>query len=365
MSRRDGGAHAERRSGRSVARIIAQSLAFLVGVGLLWWCARQALAEENRAQIERLSEASVLDVGLLAVLCLATVGINGLIFWATIRPVHRLSWAGVQATNALATFLNYLPFKLSVLARVLIHNRRDGVPVLTIGAWFGAVAVVMLAVYLPLIGVSLWRGSIDAAWVLAGGAGLVVGLGAVWGASRVLAGQGMRARLVRAATRAMPRLGPRLAGSPALGRVLAGLDMLASPGALAGVAALRLADIGVQALRFVVAAGVLGVAMSAQDALLVASTYFLIGVASPAGQLGTREAGTRWLAGLLGLAGGEDLAVVMLLVSAIESLVCLVAAGGALLWLRPGSWLWAGRRAGAAQDRAGPPPEHAASAPPE
>ena len=87
------------------------------------WCARQALAEENRAQIERLSEASVLDVGLLAVLCLATVGINGLIFWATIRPVHRLSWAGAgdQRTSDVPQLP---PFKLSVLARVLIHNRR-------------------------------------------------------------------------------------------------------------------------------------------------------------------------------------------------------------------------------------------------
>jgi len=63
-------------------------------------------------------------------------------------------------------------------------------------------------------------------------------------------------------------------------------------------------------------------------------------VASPAGQLGTREAGTTAVAGMLGLAGGEDLAVVMLLASAVESLVSLLSAGAAIVWLRPDRIFW-------------------------
>jgi hypothetical protein len=50
----------------------------------------------------------------------------------------------------------------------------------------------------------------------------------------------------------------------------AGADMLASPRGVGMCAAFWLGDLGVQATRFVVAAGVLGVALSWQDALLVA-----------------------------------------------------------------------------------------------
>lgn len=326
-------------SSRRVGRIVLQVIGFLVGMLLLWWCARQALAEQNRAQIQRLGEASVLDVAALAGLSLATIILNGLVFWVALRPAKRLPPLGVIATNALATFLNYLPFKLSVVARVLIHNKRDGVPILTIGAWFASVAAVLLAVYAPLVGVSLWRRSIDAVWVAAGLAGILASLALLIGLARLLCADRGRARIEAITRRLVPRSDPGAGRSflqrPSVARLYAGLDMLASPSAVGAGAALRLVDITIQAARFVVAAGVLGVAISWQDAVLVACTYFLIGVASPAGQLGTREAGTTWLGGLLALAGGADLAVVMLLVSATESLVSLVAAGAAIIWLRP------------------------------
>ncbi|MEZ6235801.1 MAG: lysylphosphatidylglycerol synthase domain-containing protein [Phycisphaerales bacterium] len=340
-------------------RTTLQILGFLLGIALLWWCAGRALAPENREQIERVANLSPVRFALLALLSAGTIALNGLIFWITIRPVRRLGAASVTAVNALATFLNYLPFKLSVLARLLIHVRRDGVPVLTVGAWFAAVAVVMLGVYAPLVGVSLWRRGIDAWWVAGGLGGVVVALGIGVALARLFARDTGRDRLTHLATR-VPRalaggLITRLLATAAFSRLHAGLDMLASWRCVAGAAALRVLDVGVQAARFVVAAAILSQPLSWQDATLIACTYFLIGVASPAGQLGTREAGTTWLAGVLGLAGQQDLAVVMLTVSVIESLVSLLGAGVAIAWLRPDRLI--GRR------RSPPLPSDSAAAP--
>lgn len=325
-------------------RIGIQTIAFLFGILLLWWCARQALSPDNQAQIQRLGEASITDVASIAGLSLLSIVLNGLVFWAAIRPVKRLSIPGVVATNALASFLNYLPFKLSILCRVLIHMNRDKVPFFTIGAWFAGMGAVLLATYAPLVGVSLWRQGIDWVWCVAGFGAIALGLTTIVALARLFAGDNGRVRIERLAERVLDRIDARIAKcfmrTRVFARLHAGLDMLASPWAVLGESALWLSDLGVQATRFTIAAGILGVTLPWQDALLVASCYFLIGVASPAGQLGTREAGTTAVAGMLGLAGGEDLAVVMILASAVESLVSLLSAGAAIVWLRPDRFLW-------------------------
>lgn len=325
-------------------RIGVQTIAFLVGIVLLWWCARQALSEDNQAQIQRLGEASIIDVASIAGLSLLSIILNGMVFWVAIRPVKRLGVVGTVATNALASFLNYLPFKLSILCRVLIHSRRDGVPLLTIGAWFAGMGAVLLATYGPLVSVSLWRQGIDWVWCAAGIGGVGIGLATIVLLARLFAGSDGRDRIERLAERMLDRIDARIARclmrTRVFARLHAGLDMLASPWAVCGESALWLADLLVQATRFTIAASILGVTLPWQDALLVASCYFLIGVASPAGQLGTREAGTTAVAGMLGLAGGEDLAVVMLLASAVESLVSLLSAGAAIVWLRPDRVFW-------------------------
>jgi len=329
-------------------RIGVQTIAFLIGILLLWWCARQALSEDNRAQIQRLGEASITDVAAIAGLSLLSIILNGLVFWVAMRPVKRLSIVGTVATNALASFLNYLPFKLSILCRVLIHSKRDGVPLLTIGAWFAGMGAVLLATYGPLVSVSLWRRGIDWVWLAAGFGGVALGLATIVLVARLFAGARGRDRIERLAERMLDRIDARIARclmrTRVFARLHAGLDMLASPWAVCGESALWLGDLGVQATRFTIAAGILGVALPWQDALLVASCYFLIGVASPAGQLGTREAGTTAVAGVLGLAGGEDLAVVMLLASAVESVVSLLSAGAAIVWLRPDQIFWGKKR---------------------
>ncbi|HZW10133.1 MAG TPA: hypothetical protein VFF69_09545, partial [Phycisphaerales bacterium] len=229
---------------RRVLRLSFQGLGFVVGLLLLGWCVRAALSAENREQLAKLRDADPGQIGVLFALSAATLAINGLIFWATLRPVRKLRALDVLATNALCTFLAYLPFKLGAVTRVAIHNRRDRVPLLTIGAWFGAMLVVMLAAYVPATGASLWRRGVDAAWWITGlgGAAMLAAL-AVAGA-RPLAGERGVARLHRALGGARMPLLAALARSERFAQLHAGAAMLASPKAVAACTLLRLVDVG-------------------------------------------------------------------------------------------------------------------------
>ena len=123
--------------------------------------------------------------------------------------------------------------------------------------------------------------------------------------------------------------------------------MLAHPGAVLTCAGLRLSDLGVQTLRFLVASAIVGEMLPTDQAVLAGSTYFLIGAFAPAGQIGAREAGT---AGFLSrLFPGHDLDRVMtavVAISAAEVLVLLAGSCVAILVLRPDRLLWGSARGG-------------------
>jgi hypothetical protein len=320
-------------------RLLIQVLGFAISLGLLGVCVWLALKEENRAGFQHLREASAWQVGLLLLLSFLTLNINGLAFWVALRPVRRLAVLDVLATNAVSTFLAYLPFKLSAIARIVIHNRRDRVPLLSIGAWFAAVAVLLLAALGPAALATLWRQKIDALWIIATLGGQVL-LGSVIvmlaGAFRGPAGQ---ARLAALAGSLRLRLARRVLGSRAWSNLHAGFDMLASPRAVASAVVLRLADMAVHGSRFALAAAIFGVALPLDQAVLISLTYFMIGVVSPFGVLGAREMGaTGMAAALFAGAGGEHavgmFAAISLLVSASEVIVNLFSAAAGLAWLR-------------------------------
>ena len=147
---------------RRFARIAVQLVGFSVGMALLVWAVRLALNEDNRGQFQRLAEAPPLHVIGLIGLSIATIVLNGMIFHRTLVPVRRLRTLDVVAVNAIATLLNYLPFKLSIISRVLIHNRRDGLPLGQIAGWLAAVGVGGVISFGPVAVVGLWRGTIDA-----------------------------------------------------------------------------------------------------------------------------------------------------------------------------------------------------------
>lgn len=325
---------------RSLARQGAQALGFLVGLGLLWWCAAEALKPENREKLARLGEAEAWQVAAIVGLTVASVLLNGSLFWVTLTPVRRLRWLDVQATNVIASLLALLPFKLSVLFRVLVHRQRDGVPLLTIGAWFSAMAAVLLVAIGPTAAGAAW-----AAGVGRGEDGAAVGR---WWLALPVAGAATLAALMVAVARwlahergwaVVDRLVDLLPGARARGivrerllpRAHEGVRMLGAPGAVGAAVGMRLADIAVQAARLLVAASVVGQALPLELAVLAASAYFLIGVLAPTGSLGVREAGT---AGVFALLATEEFTVVVITITAAETMVQLGGSVVAALWLR-------------------------------
>ncbi len=320
---------------RRAARVIGGLLGLALGAGALAWCAALALRPENRAQLEHLGSVSAGAVALLVFLSLATLVINGEIFHVVILPVRRLRAADVQAVNAIATFLAYLPAKLGLASRVLIHHRRDRIPITTIGAWLAAEAVLLGCIVGPMLVGALLRPGAD------GWFGLIWGLGALGATAGAILG----ARALRG-ERGTARLGaiartlrlPLVAGflRTRIWRDLhAGADMLGSLPASASAVVLRVLDLCVQAARLVVAAEILGQPLAPGQALLIGAAYFVIGVLSPAGLMGLPQLGATGLAGALAIAGSGEFAAVALLVGAVEAVVNLAGVAIGLAWLGP------------------------------
>lgn len=339
--------------GRKRLRLAVQLVGFLISVGLLGWCVDMAMSPANRGQLDRLGEASAWEVAGLVGLSAVSLGLNGLAFWIGVLPVHRLGLGTAQATNAIATLLGYLPFKLSVISRALIHNRRDRVPILTIGAWFAAVAVLMMAAPVPLVVASSVRGRLDAGWWAIALGGLVVLAVAQVVAARIFAGQRGLARIAWLITPIPVKAAHRFVRSSIFTKLHDAFTILACPRVVASSNAVWLVEYFSRAGRFVIAAGVLGVSMSWSDAMILSAGFFLIGVLTPFGMIGSREAGTVGISSLLAMAATGESTAVVLLVSAPEAIVNLVGAGLGVAWMRPDRLVRLGAgRGGAADDGA-------------
>jgi len=312
-------------------------------MGLLYWCIHNALRPENAAKLERLKDAPPSLLVSLLGLSLLSLLLNGAKFWVVISPVHRLKFWDVQAVNGIAAVASYAPAKLSIVARALIHQRRDGVPLLTAGAWMVAVGLLLLGALVPLIAVSLWRKQIDMLFVVVGTIGLVVNWALIVSIARAFAGQAGLER-VRRVTARLSLLGNRVESltrrfthSQVFGKLFACFDMLADARTVAAALAIRVLDLLVQAARFLVAAQIVGVTLTIDTAVIAACTFYLIGVLSPSGALGARESGTTGLASFLTIPGvtGGGFAPISLIVSGTEIIINITAAFIGLLWLKP------------------------------
>lgn len=306
---------------RRVLRAAVQVAGFLIGLALLWYCATKALDPKNREQLHRLGDASAVQVGSLLGLSFLSLVINGTVFWLTLRPVKRVPYVPALGVNAIATLLALAPFKLSMLFRILYHKARDGLVVLTGGAWLAAAAVIIVAGLLPPVGASLWRHAagrgVDGLWW----AGALGGMLVIGTAIVVVAGFFRKDRNWARIERLCARFSSQRLHSAILPRAHEGVRMLADPWAVYGGMALRGADVAVQTARFVVAAKILGVSLPLDQAIICASAYFLIGAAAPTGSLGTREGLSGWIFTALGL--GDELFPTILLVSATDTILVL------------------------------------------
>jgi len=308
------------------ARIAMQTFFFAAGLGLLAWVLSQAFAERNRDAWRRIADASAVDLAALAGLTMLTLVLNGSIFWATLRPVRRLGWKDVLATNAVATTLAYLPFKLSIVFRVLVHNRRDGVPVLTVGAWFVAVTIGISAATNPVFFTSLFHPTIDLWWFLFVLGGLIASHVVVCSLARIFAGSAGLERFRNVLAKLTPkRLAPTVTG-PLAAKVHAGFDMLAHPGWLAAQMALRAADLLVIAARLALCAKIAGAGVTFGESIVYGAFRFAIATLLPSGAMGSQEAGTTWIARVRQAAAADKFEVVLVFMLLSELVIFVLAA---------------------------------------
>ncbi|MCA9298464.1 MAG: hypothetical protein KDA28_05320, partial [Phycisphaerales bacterium] len=233
---------------RQAFRITFQVVGIAIAIVLLIWSARQAFSDENRAQIEQLREAPVHLSILLVALSFGTILVNGVLFFASIRSVKRIDMLGMQATNAVAWLLSYLPFKISALMRVIIHNRRDGIPVLMVGSWFLVIGLLAATTVLPLAVASMVRDRIDVAWIAIASSLLIV-----LGAATVLVARWLETndRIAR-----LP-LVSRVGHLESFANLRAGLRMLDTR-TVTATTILRVIDIGILAAKFRLASIMVG-----------------------------------------------------------------------------------------------------------
>jgi hypothetical protein len=255
-------------------RIITHAIGFLVGLALLAWCITVAI--EN-GDWSRLRQA---DAGLVALLLgctLLSLMINGLIFWATIRPVQPLRAADLQWLNLAASLLNYAPVRAGALTRIVYHLRIDRMPLLRLGAWFAAIALILVIAVGSCLAATLVRPRIDLAW-----AALVIGLLAAGGvAARVLCGHRLVARHGR------------------------GIDtMIRHRWSFWGAAGMRLADLAAFSGRMAAAAAILGLSVDGHVIVILAVVAFSASLI-PFGRVGFREAAVAVVAARLDAAAGR------------------------------------------------------------
>jgi len=318
-------------------RLAIQLGGFVICMGLLAWCVNAALKPENVEKLRRVFNAPPLEVALLLGLSVLSLLLNGATFWLVIRPVQKLPFWDLQAVNAAAAFISYAPAKLSILYRILVHTRMHHVPLLTIGAWLGGVAVILLATLLPLVGTAMWRHQADTLFYVSCTAGLAFMFVCIVGSARLFAGPRGLARIQRLGRILPLSFVEKLLHSRPFEHLHSAFDILASPLVVGGGLIIRVADLLVQAGRFTVAAHILGIDLSFDTAILAACTFYVIGVASPSGSLGARESATTGLAALLAIPGLDRGAFlpIALTVSATEIIVNLTSALAGVAWIQP------------------------------
>ncbi|MBX3378473.1 MAG: flippase-like domain-containing protein [Phycisphaeraceae bacterium] len=316
----------------SRTKVILQGFGFLIGLALLGWCVKQAFSPDNQRQLAALRQAPVYQIAMLCSANAVVLFCSGLSFYVSLRPLRRLNFWDMQATNVIATFLSYVPFKTGMLFRILIHNRRDRVPVALIGAWFGAVSIVMAITLLPLFAASLSTREINSKWIAIAVSTGLAGYAVVCLLAWYFHGtRGMA--ILRAIAERMGGWARKLVRTTFVRTAHGGLDILASPKRVAVLVLVRLVDMASQALRFYLAGMIVGTPIALDTCVLLASTHFVVGVMSPAGTVGTREAAIVGTATMLGLENPQAMAGIALLVLASEAVVNSVLAAVSVMRL--------------------------------
>ncbi len=280
---------------RRVRDAIVQLISFALGILFIGWCIRRAFGAGGFEHVtERIATAPRWLIAVAFLATLASLIVNGVIFWCTIRPVRPLRLVDVQAVNLLASILNYAPFRVGLVARVAFHWRVDGIGPALMTAWLIAV---LLSICVAFVAVALAMPL--APHIGLAGTFLVIVIAcaaATWAIHRLAGNDWVRPRLRGAH--------PMLSQVPSFGLAVA----------------MRVVDIVAWTARMVCVAAILGAPLSMSQAALLGLAAYALAL-NPLGRFGFREAGVAWIAGSLfrGAMSHEELAATFAQIAILES----------------------------------------------
>jgi hypothetical protein len=299
-------------------------LMYAAALGLLGVCIYLAIGqaqEGERSGWQRLSEADPRHAAGLLLLVAFNIAVNGVVFWAMVKPFERgrpVSLADMTALIGATALLNYLPARAGMIGRAAYLKRKHAVSYRASVVMLVAVAGGTMFLFAMVVAATLWRKQLDSVWWLS-----------------------MAGVLVVAAVAAPTVVRLKLRWTPGLNAVsdewVARHPVRARLGTL-GLLVLRVLDIFSFAGRVWLAARIVGSPIDLSGAMLMATGGMFITLAAPvANGLGLREGlyGLFARAGVAGeaLEGGGEGLTVALIDRAAEGLVFIVLGLLALAYL--------------------------------
>lgn len=296
-----------RRNLLSWRKLLLQTIGFALGAALLGWL----VVSSGPGFWTRVRGADPRLLVALAGCSVASLFLNGTIFWLAVRPIRPLPFVELQCVNAFAGLVNYAPIRLGVVARILWHLRVDRLRVREVAAWFASVTYTILVPLGAALAAALLVTTLDWRFALLMTILVVVG-GAIapWFA----------------------KLGPVQRRADGLERVVT------DPLVLWGSISLRILDLGFWAARMLIAVRIIGLELTTGQSVMLAMANLAVTL-NPLGRVGFREAAVTLVASRL-LAGQGDLlresGELALVESAGEFMVALPAGLVAtlMLWRR-------------------------------
>ncbi|MFO0961906.1 MAG: hypothetical protein U0625_03260 [Phycisphaerales bacterium] len=281
-----GGLRAAVRAGISPRKAALQIVGFAIGLALVAWVVKGAIdaaADPTRAGIvESLRTAwqqRPMLVAGLALTTMASLAIDGALFWLVLLPVRRLGFMELQWLTFVTAMSNFFPVRLGIPVRYAYALKANRMTFFQATAWFVAVTLVILVALVAVVAATVVEPHPGLVWCAVVVAGLAVG-GFTLG------------RLAR--------------WGPVARRLGEYARMVTTPGTYWSGTLLRVVEIFLWIVRMWCAAEILGLGMDFAHVTIL-GVAAIAAMLNPFGRLGFREATTvivaNWMAG-----GGLDVA---------------------------------------------------------
>lgn len=165
--------------GRRSMRDMLRRLAYPAAIAMLGLCIYFAVrgggADDGPSGWQRLWHADPRHVAAMLLCVVGSVVLNGLVFWAIMKPFQTDRPVGLFDMTALiaaTSLLNYLPMRAGMIGRAAYLKQRHGVGYRTSVVMLITVAGCTVITFALMTALTIWRGRIDAMWI----AGMSIGL---------------------------------------------------------------------------------------------------------------------------------------------------------------------------------------------